>query len=313
MEWTLGREDKNAILVAQYMLGDLEMHPIVLIERMERIYTPDKLDGTDLEVVSGNVVLVGDPSVFFPLDILEGDPTTLSLPVMLFNALIGHPSHLCYVWSRLRHLRTVDEGVLGIIHRALFVVGEWYADLSSNPPVIDLAMGVGRPDLQLIVARFAYVLRVASKSLLASSDLLRRCVFVPWHLWSTSPFWKDVERVLVQGVICVEMVQLASQNPPVVRSRGDPVEPDFFFNGNVGLVLCPRDKIVLTAVLLFSEEINLVKRATLDPTRVCRELQVPKPLTTLVSKLTTVYRAEAKPPPHHAGNYPELSGDPGRD
>ncbi len=312
MEWTLDRVDKNAILVARYFREDLEMHPIDLIDRLERIYSPGKLDGTDLEVVSGNAVLTGDPSVFFPLDMLEGYPTRISLPVLVFNVLFGHPSHLCYVWSRLRHLRTVDEGVLGIIHRALFVVGEWYADLASNPPVIDLAMGVGRPDLRMLVARLAYVLRLATGSLLASTDLLRQCVFVPWHMWGPSPFWEMVERVLVQGVICVEMVQLASQNPPVVRSK-DTVKPDFFFNGNVGLVICPRDKIVLTAVLLFSEEINLVKRATLDTSPTLRDLQVPKPLTTLVTKLAAVYRSEVKPPPHHADHYPELRGDPGRD
>lgn len=337
--WTLDKVDRGAIVVSEHLTKELgvcipapaqrpplrsladphhaspQIPPIGLVEALEHVYTPGEKDGTQTSLHAGHVVLTGNRSVYFPLSLL-GKQRRVSLPIVIYNAFYGSSSYMCYVWSRLRHLRTVDPDVFGIIHRALFVVGEWFADISSNPPIVDLAMMVGRPDLRVIVSRFAYLLRVATGSLVGS-DRFMADIFSPWHLARTDPFWKDVERALIGSVICVRVVQLASQNPPVVRCKpGVPhTRPDFFFDGNVGLVCCPRDKIVLVAVLLLSREIGLLKRATLDPLAFFSEHQVPKPLRNLITLLVDTTTKPVRPPPHHAGHYATLpvhgGGDPG--
>jgi hypothetical protein len=310
--WTLEKVDPRSIKVAAHLGGELGVPAIALIEDLERIYEPGRKDGTTLVIDSGFVAVKGNRAIHFPLKLLEGKKN-LSLPVLLFNMLFGPPSHLCYVWSRLDHLRRVDPSVLGIIHEALFVVGEWYADIASNPPIVDLAIMVERPDLRMIVSRFAFLLRVCTGSLRGSTLALRE-VFRPWHLRSIDPFWKDMKRAILGSVICVRPVQLASQKPPVAKTKpGHPsAHPDFFFDGNIGLVCCPSDKLLLIAVLFCSKEIGLVKRATLSPLGFLEEHRVPDPIRNLLRQFVDISTKPIKPPLHYAPHHhPALQGHPG--
>lgn len=307
--WTLDRVDPAAHRVAAFLRDDLGVPPIALVEDLERVYKIGDKDGSAVRVDrSGFVVLEGNPAIHFPVSLL-GNQKTLSLPVLLFSALFGPPVHLCFVWSRLMHLRTVESHELGIVHQALFVVGEWYADVASNPPLVDAALMVERPDLRLLVSRFAYVLRLATCSLTRSTDLLRD-LMQPWSVGRLDPFWKDLERAIVGAVVYIRAVELASIDPPTARCRpGVNALPDFFFDNNVALVCTPTDKIVLTAVLLYSREINLVHRSRLDPRKFCEDQRVPKPLRPVLTLLAKAHTQPIIPPKHYAHDHRQLRRD----
>lgn len=304
--WTQAQEDPVAVAVARHLVVELGVPPIALVEDLERVYTPGELDGTALRLdKSGYVVLVGNPAIHFPVRLL-GTTRSLSLPVVLFAALYGPASHLCYVWSRLMHLRTVDSAILGPVHHALFVVGEWYADLVSNPPQLDAALTVERPDLRRLVSRFAFVLRMASGTLSRATEQVRE-LMMPWHLHRLAPFWRDLERAIVGAVVYVRPVELATSKPPMVRCKpGVSATPDFYFDNNVALVCSPMDKLVLVAVLLFSREIGLLKRATLDGPGFFERHAVPYPLR---STLALLAEAVTNPLHHHADHHRTLRSD----
>lgn len=314
--------DPAAHAVAAFLRDDLGVPPIALVEDLERVYKIGDKDGSAIRVdPAGFVVLEGNPAIHFSVEIL-GDQKTLSLPVLLFSSLFGPPLHLCFVWSRLMHLRTIPPHELGIVHQALFIVGEWFADVASNPPIVDAALMVERPDLRLLVSRFAYVLRLASGSLMRSTDLLGR-LMRPWCVGRLDPFWKNLEKAIVGAVVYVRAVELASIDPPVVRCRpGTKAEADFIFDNNVALVCAPTDKIVLTAVLLYSREIDLINKARLDPREFCEDHRVPEPLRPVLTLLAKAHTQPIVPKKHYADNHrklrrddradPEAAGEPER-
>lgn len=306
LTWTLSKVDPAAHRVAAFLRDDLNVPPIALVEDLERVYKIGDKDGSEVSIDSaGFVVLKGNPAIHFPTKLLDGQDT-LSLPVLLFSSLFGPPCHLCFVWSRLMHLRTVDASEYGIVHRALFIVGQWYADAASNPPSVDAALMVERPDLRLLVGRFAYMLRLATCSLTKSSDLIAS-IMQPWKISRIDPFWKDLERAILGAVVYIRAVELESIRPLKVRCQpGINVQPDFFFDNNVALICSPTDKIVLTAVLLYSREIDLIAKSRLDPQKFAESHRIPRPLIPVLTLLGKAHTQPIQPPEHYADHYRKL-------
>lgn len=306
LTWTLCKVDPAAHRVAAFLRDDLGVPPIALVEDLERVYKIGDKDGSEMfEDPSGFVVLKGNPAIHFPIKLLDGQDT-LSLPVLLFSSLFGPPCHLCFVWSRLMHLRTVDTSEYGIVHQALFIVGQWFADVASNPPSVDVALMVERPDLRLLVGRFAYMLRIATCSLTKSSDMIAS-IMRPWKIHRIDPFWKDLERAILGAVVYVRAVELESIKPLKVRCQpGVNAQPDFFFDNNVALICSPTDKIVLTAVLLYSREIDLIGKSRLDPRKFAEDHRVPQPLIPVLTLLAKAHTQLIQPPEHYADNYRKL-------
>ena len=306
LTWTLAKVDPAAHRVAAFLRDDLNVPPIALVEDLERVYKIGDKDGSEtLMDPAGFFVLKGNPAIHFPTKLLSGQ-STLSLPVLLFSSLFGQPLHLCFVWSRLMYLRNVDASEYGVVHQALFVVGQWFADVASNPPSVDAALMVERPDLRLLVGRFAYMLRLATFSLTKSTDVIAS-IMQPWTILRIDPFWKDLERAILGAVVYIRAVELESIKPLKVKCQpGVNAQPDFFFDNNVALVCSPTDKIVLTAVLLYSREIDLIKKFRLDPENFADRHRIPKPLIPVLTLLAKAHTQPIQPPEHYADHYRTL-------
>lgn len=282
------------------------MPPIALVEDLERVYEIGNKDGSEVySDPAGFVVLKGNPAIHFPTALLRHQKT-LSMPVLLFSSLFGPPCHLCFVWSRLMHLRTVDASEYGIVHQALFIVGQWFADVASNPPIVDAALMVERPDLRLLVARFAYMLRLATCSLTKSNEMIAS-IMQPWEISRIDPFWKDLERAILGAVVYIRAVELESIQPLKARCQpGVNAKPDFFFDNNVALVCSSIDKIVITSVLLYSREIDLIEKSRLNPQKFAVSHRIPQPLIPVLSLLAKAHTQPIQPPEHYADHYRTL-------
>lgn len=285
MEWTLETRDPEAGWVAGFIRTELpDISPITMVLDLERD------DTTTIE--SDYAVLKCNPSIQFP-----ARSKKLSLPVLIFNVLFGPPVHMCFVWARLMEVRRIEPDSLNKTQRALFLVGSWYANIASNPPIVDLAIMVERCDLRVITARFAYLLRCITGSLVDSNREMRD-VFRPWNLRSTTPFYSAFKKVVHRASIVLRFVELGPEGAARVQPGSPPMNADFVFDGTVGIICCPVDKVILAAVLFLSTEVGLVRRANPDPKKFAKDWGVPEQLTSLLTLFVKGTSTKIDPPPY---------------
>jgi len=274
MVWDMECHDVHAADAARYITNEIEMEPFEIIGVLEH--------SIDMKHESGFMVLCSNNRLHFP-----GLYERMSLPVFIFHVLYGKPSGTCYVWSRLMMLRKVDHSTHSMIHRAFFKVGQWFADISSNPPVIDSAMMVGRFDLRIIVSRFAYLLRCATMSFQKYEKIVN-LIMQPWTIHPIDPFWKDFKSVVDRADICI-----------AVTPNNDLKISSFTINGS-GMICCPMDKIIITSILLLSKEHAYVRKTRDYADKFICEHGVPKPLQSVIELLHRVITEPIEFPSHYA-------------
>jgi hypothetical protein len=276
MEWTLEHHDPLAARSARYIVGELEVHPIVVVEALER--------SPHLVFDSGYMMLEVDRRIHFPA---ISPPARMSLPVFLFHLLFGHASGACYVWSRLGALRrSPPDAIRTTLHSALFIVGQWFADISSNPPLLDSAMFVGRPDLRVLVSRLAFLLRCATMRM-ALVDTLVSTLLQPWVVHPIDPFWADLCSVVVGADV------------PLALTPPGSTMCSFKVNGT-GIICCPSDKLLIAAVLLLSTDHAYLRKCRDTPDTFCSEHGIPKPLQSFMRPLLEVITAPVELPSQYA-------------
>lgn len=293
MQWNLKTHDINAGKAALFLTHEMELHPVVIVEAIEVHPT--------IKVESHHITLDGNPSIYVPRELL-GDISSLSLPVLLFNVLWGHASHVSYIWARLIGLRQCDPSSLSIVHQSMFIVGEWFAAFASNPPLVDSAMFVGRYDLRFLVSRFAYLLRLARPSVTSANKAIRDIMSTPWSMNIIDPFWDDFKSLVVSANICITPVKLAHNKTDAANPPGTYQCPDFILEKTVGLVCCPVDKIIAVAVLFLSAEFNMVRKANKDADYVVSH-RVPPSLIPLLLDFGNL-PSSFTPPPHYYASDP---------
>lgn len=291
MEWTLASSDANAARAGWFMMDDLGMTPIGIVDMLE------KLTSIDMKIDDGFVVFVHQPTVFFPRAVVGHETTTLSLPVLMFNVLWPHPVNYCYITSRLAELRFKSTTM---VQKAMFVVGEWMSAAVCNPPLVDSAMMVGRPDLRILVSLFAYRLRLVRPSLVGANSAIRDIMNTPWCMHIIDPFWRDLKRVFSGAAIYTRPIELdLSTRRAAINKPGTFQLPDFILEDWVGIVCCPSDKLVATAVLFFAPEFAYVKRAKKDCDAFTKERNVPSNLIPLLKLFVKLECQPIKSPSYH--------------
>jgi hypothetical protein len=297
MEWTLDLADRDAAKIAfRHIVHELDILPILLVTDLER--------DPSLVVESGFVFLMCNRAINFPVSLIRGIKT-ISLPVLIYNALLGSPVYLFFLWSRLMCLRNMDPADLNITQRALFIVGEWYAAISQNPPIVDLAITVGRADLRIIMCRFAYLVRSYTQSFAKTCDVIT-AMMKPWDILSFSPFWKDFNAVLLNAEVPIKYVYYDREKKRPLHKFENYLRPvEFVIDNAVGCVCAPSDKVVIAAVLLISVQHSYVAHATASPTFL-EDQGVPIQLRPLIKLLVRATTTPIDPPIYHAVHQPQL-------
>lgn len=269
----------------------LVAHPLHIVQAL--------IANDAMRIVQSDCVNVDDRRVSFPVP----PNRPLSLPIFMFHVLIferrvnllNNNQSAFLAWDRRVEFgqsnRPLTTGQAAIVKTARF-----FDDLYGVHPLLAEAMTTGHSRLSAVIAVCIRTLRRCLYTATAIDNAVRKVVGTPWHVSTGTPFfqhlndmlygacitWKAVEYDPVAGMPC--QTESTHANVPIVVDRC------------VGLVVTPTDKMLMVALLLFTEQFNLFL--------VCRGAEaagleaygIPAPVITFIHTCTQVHR---KPPDYY--------------
>lgn len=198
------------------------------------------------------------------LSSLIGEGRPIHAAVLLFHLLVSDlsliaQSHMYATATAVKLRADAARGrALSITERALLATARYFDDIGGYHPLMTATLDVGHPILQSMVCIAARTFRRCFWRMDAFDAAVRAVVEQPWVLDTRSQFFKTFAEVMHGCAIPFAVVRLDSDGI-VVRAQG---HADCGTNRGIsflvdkcrGIVTTPRDKLLVTIVLLFSAE-----------------------------------------------------------
>lgn len=269
MVWSLARTPARVEAVAarrlsDYFVGDMgisghELVVCLLASGADFVYEP-----TDKYWFHAK----SRDTLYFPAGLIG--ETTVSLPGLMFHAMMKHPSTVpfgvCYTIKTSREIRWVASTSRDITmtENALCVVADWFLDMMGVAPLMYDAGQIGIGRFQIIMNRMNYVLGLLEGSVNRVQRFCVDAINTVWRVDTRRRFWTHhVKQIILDAdIVCVAVETekgVGTERWPRRRGGGDAAPVAMILDNVGGVLMDPRDKLVILAALLFSRNHDLCR------------------------------------------------------